>query len=98
MEVCPGRLATEPDNKSVPEARGIALQAAHMVQFRIPEIDPGPDPTFDWTDARYAPMLWAMADGAFAVAVRSILSVANYEQLTAPWRAGLQGLRRRSPH
>lgn len=71
----------------MPEARDIAVRAAHLVQFRIPEVEPGPDPTYAWNDARYAPLLCAISDGVFAVAVRSLLSQDDYDQLTNPWRA-----------
>jgi hypothetical protein len=35
-----GRLPTEPDRRTVPSARNIASEAAQLVQFRIPEIEP----------------------------------------------------------
>lgn len=86
-----GRLATEPDRRTVPEARDISSQAAQLVQFRIPEIEPGIDPTYTWIEAGHAPLLWAISDGVFAVAVRSLLSPSDYDQLSAPWRAVFDG-------
>jgi hypothetical protein len=81
-----GQLPTEPDRRTVPDARDISSRAAQLVQFRIPEIEPSIDPTYAWTEAAYAPLLWAISDGVFAVATRSLLSPADYDQLSAPWR------------
>lgn len=86
-----GRLPTEPDSRTVPEARDISSEASQLVQFRLPEIEPRLDSTYAWTDPGYAPLLWAISDGVFAVAVRSLLAADDYDQLTAAWRAVFDG-------
>jgi hypothetical protein len=76
----------------VPEATRITDEAIGVFQFsRLREVDPHSDPTYAWTTVTWAPELWAIADAAFAVATRSILSPADYDQLTAPWRAAFEG-------
>jgi hypothetical protein len=44
-----GRLPSQPAGKSMKEAQAIAIEATGLVQFRIPGINPGPDPTYAWT-------------------------------------------------
>ena len=82
-----GRLPTEPDDQTVPEAIELRNQAESVVQFyRIPEIEPRLDSTYAWVDAGWAPTLWAVSNAVFGVASRSLLLDEDYELLTAPWR------------
>jgi hypothetical protein len=86
-----GQLSSEPDPRVVREAHRASTNAASVIQFtQIPKAEPLiADPTYVWTDARFAPMLWAVSDAVRAVGLRSVLSDEDYAQLTAPWRRTL---------